>query len=230
MRTQRPFWLPGLGVILALLTACGTAQSTTPPEDARASHVSDQSADSGAGLPPLSIRLEASRIIEFLSPSIMCEAAGLVADAAISQLGPSHWNTADGTRPASVDEDTAVKKGYQIVTALHFSRIKMLLDRRHKPTTEFASLGGTVGRDHYSMDPFPRLTAGRRYLIVFSAGLDAGVGVTQALLLAYNAFPIDAQEMVLLIPASAEQGHVTQEVRLPLSEIARQLTSCPPRS
>ncbi len=85
-----------------------------------------------------------------------------------------------------------------------------------------------MGQDEYWIHGFPLLTAGQRYLIVFSPGLSAGAGITQTLLVAYNAFPIDNQEVVVLKTKQVEQGHVTQEeVRLPLSQILQQLASCP---
>ncbi len=174
---------------------------------------------------PIVIDGVASRF-EFDTPRRMCDSV-LVADATISVIGRSHWNTIDGSRSAAVDQQT-VAKGYQIVTPLQFSRIAILIDRRHAPTSEFASMGGTVGQDQYWMHGFPQLTAGQRYLIVFSPGLAAGARITQTLLLAYNAFPIDDQQVVLLKTKQVEQGHVSQEeVRLPLSQILQQLGSCP---
>jgi hypothetical protein len=163
----------------------------------------------------------------FDSPARMCSAV-LVVDAAVKALGPGHWNTPNGLRPPDLDKQTLFSKGYQIVTPLELSRQRLLLDRRHRPTTEFATLGGWAGEDYYMVfDGTAQLHPGVRYLIVFTPGAVAGQGISQALLIASDVFPIDAEELVLLKPRVVEQGRVSQEeLKLPLSQVAQQLAAC----
>ncbi len=163
---------------------------------------------------------------ELDSPELMCKAS-LVMDTHVDAVGPSHWNTPDGARPPNADKDLILSKGYQIVAPIRSSRNAVLLDQRHAPTTEFVTLGGQIGQDRYRVDGFPQLSPGRRYLVVFTAGLAGGTGVTQSVLVAYNAFPIDSQEMVLLRQEVVEQGRVSQkQVKLPLAQIVQQLSRC----
>jgi hypothetical protein len=163
----------------------------------------------------------------FDSPARMCSAV-LVVDAAVKTLGPGHWNTPNGLRPPDLDKQTLFSKGYQIVTPVQLSRQQYLLDHRHQPTAEFATLGGWAGEDYYMVfQGIAQLRPGVRYLIVFTPGAVAGKGISQAFLIASDVFSIDTEEMVLLKPRVVEQGRVSQEeLKVPLSQVAQQLAAC----
>lgn len=209
----------GFGLSIVLLSACGSVA-------ARSQALGESGVRSPSGpQEPLDIRVIVDRFV-FDQPDLMCK-AGLVADASVAALGPAHWNSADGSRAANLDREVALARGYQIVTTVRFSKFTVLIDRRHGPTLELAQVGGRVGQDQYWADGFPKLVPAQRYLVVFNAGLAGGVGITQSLLLVYDAFPIDRQQMVLLRPQVIEQGRISQqELKLPLTQIAQQLSAC----
>ncbi len=211
----------GLGASLQAVKQRGLG--TDPGPAATPAATSPPSASSS----PIHESIDLTRLLVFDSPARMCSAA-LVMDAVVDGLGPGHWNTPDGSRPPELDKHTLLSKGYQIVTPVRLSRQQILLDRRREPTAELATLGGTAGEDEYTVYGIAQLRPGVRNLIVFSAGLVGGQGISHAHLIANDAFPIDAQELVVLKPRTVEQGQVSEEVRVPLSHIAQQLTACLP--
>src|SRR5262249_32635095 len=97
--------------------------------------------------------------------------AYLVADADIAELGPSHWNTPDGSRPEGASAETIMRDGYALYTPLQFSSLHILRDQRSEPTTEFDTVGGSLGPDSYSMGD-PQVIPGGRYLLAFVPGSD----------------------------------------------------------
>lgn len=210
------FWLPALAVVILLLTGCDVAQPNGPHGSAPSS--------SGASSTGITIQGSADRPL-FNTPELMCKAT-LVVDAGISALGASHWNTPDGTRPPTVDANTIIKQGYIIYTPLLFSYMHTRVDRRKQPTSEFATVGGQVGKDQYWMD-FPRVTPHRQYVLVFGIASDRqGQSPSGKMMGVEDAFPISTQGIVTLQPGDVEQGTVTPPVTMPLSQLSQQLAGC----
>jgi hypothetical protein len=133
------------------------------------------------------------------APADLCS-GGLVALATVSAYGPAHWNTPDGTRPASYTQTDLVEHGYKIYTPLQFSYWWVLVGPRFEPTTEYVTMGGQVGNDTYVIS-MPHPSVGQLYLLVFGSGdaLTAGAGPTAQSVNAYNVMvvygevPVDAQ-------------------------------------
>lgn len=155
----------------------------------------------------------------------------MAAEVTVGGHGQAHWNTADGLKPLGLDKRGIVKDGYAIYTPLQFSQMRILFDRRHQPTREFVMLKGQVGGDSYDFVDFPNVVPGGHYLLVFNPSVVPGVSNrSEDTLLAYNAFPIDSNGMVLLQkggnPAEPGIGPVIQPVTMQLSQIAEQLASC----
>jgi hypothetical protein len=198
-------WLAGLGIMVLLLNGCTVAQQSNG----------------------VHIQGDASRL-SFNTPELMCKAI-LVADAGIAGLGPGHWNTPDGTRPATADARTLVRGGYMIYTPLRFSYMHTHVDRRSQPTREFDSIGGQVGPDSDS-EGYPQVMPQHSYLLVLVYGIQALQGESQAVMVVTDAFPIDAQGVVTLQPAHTEgKGQETESfpaVTMPLSQIVQQLANC----
>ncbi len=206
-------WLVGLAVLM-LLAGCDVSQ----PPSSQGSAPSGTSASSA----PITIQGEVDRLI-YDTPELMCGAT-LVVDAGISAVGPSRWNTPDGSRPASTE--AALKGGYAIITPVQFSAMRVHVDHRTQPTSEFYTVGGKVGQDFYSMD-FPQVTSGMRYVLVLLPGSDPEKhAFTPERLVVADAFPISAKDIVTLAPGSIEQGIVTPPTTIPLSDLVQQLANC----
>jgi hypothetical protein len=188
----------------------------------------------------LVINLEADRF-EFNTPTYMCQAP-MIADVVAGPTGPSHWNTDNEAPPALLSqalpsrqlEDGLIKGGYMIYTPIQFTSMTIVFDRRSskQPPESYVLVGGQQGTTKITIGDFPHLTASTRYLVVFASTLDA---TTHQLTLrwqeVYDAFPIDAQNMVELQAASDphEPGSGTPqpEVKMPLSTLLQQLAGCP---
>jgi hypothetical protein len=157
----------------------------------------------------------------------MCKVP-LVADATIASKGASHWNTANGLRPAAATTLDVETGGLRLLTPLRLSRLHPLLDHRRLATSEFAVLGGSAGQDSIQEEDFPNPPVGGRYLLVFVPGTVPGVrGYSEKTLILYDAFPVDSQGNVLLKSQTTEQGQVTQEqVTLAITQIESQLSAC----
>ncbi len=153
----------------------------------------------------------------------------LVADVTVKALGQSHWNTPTGARPdGPVDNIEVARHGYRIYSPLIFSQMSVLVDHRSQPTEEYANVGGQVGQDQIWINAFPQLTSGSRYVAVFLPSIDSEKeDYTENILFASDAFPVDAQGVVLFKPQIIEQGVVTQkEQKFALSDMEQQLASC----
>lgn len=177
--------------------------------------------------PPLNLHLEGSKI-PINTVADLCHYS-LVADVTVKALGQSHWNTPTGARPDGlVDADQVARHGYRIYAPLFFAQMHILVDRRSLPTEEYANDGGQVGQDQIWNDELPQLTSGSRYVRVFLPSLDAQTeDYTEKILFVYEAFPVDAQVVVLFKPQTIEQGVVTQkEQKFALSDMEQQLASC----
>jgi hypothetical protein len=194
---------PGLAIML-MLVGCTGAQSSSP---------------SGIHLHSSAARLS------LITPQLMCKAI-LVMDAGVSELGASHWNSPDGTRPAEADEQTLLRDGYAIYTPMHFSYMHIHVDYRSQLTKEFATIGGNVGPDS-DAEGYPQVMPQQNYLLTLVYGIDAQAqGETKTILIVNDAFPVDAQGIVTLRPGDVEQGNVYPAITMPLSQIVQQLANC----
>ena len=127
-----------------------------------------------------------------------------------------------------------INSGYMIYTPIQFTSMTIVFDRRSskQPPESFVMVGGQQGTTKITIAAFPYLTASTRYLVVIAPGLNAS---THQLTLrwqeVYDAFPIDAQNMVLLQAASDPHepgpGTPQPEVKMPLSTLLQQLAGCP---
>jgi hypothetical protein len=126
-----------------------------------------------------------------------------------------------------LDSRALLRKGYAILTPVSFSQMNVLADHRGRPTTEFVTLGGTVGQDQFWLQDMPQLRPAARYVVVFVPSFSVQAGtLTDAALGAIDAFPIDAGGMVLLHTRTVEQGVTQPEVKIGLSELRQALLAC----
>lgn len=171
---------------------------------------------------PIDITIEVDRF-EFTTPQAMCQAP-LVADVVAGAHGQGHWNTPSGSLPATLD----LTQGYFILTPLQVASVHPLLDRRQEQTREFVLVGGQIGRDIMRVEDFPWLITGSRYLVVFAPAHLVGPPATaQATLEVYNAFPVDAHDIVTLQQQSIEQGKISQPtITMPLAQVQQRLAAC----
>jgi hypothetical protein len=177
--------------------------------------------------PPLNVHLTGDKV-PINTVADLCHYT-LVADVTVKTLGQPHWNTPTGARPAGpVDDIQVARHGYRIYSPLIFSQMRIFVDHRSQPTSEYANVGGQVGQDQIWIDDFSLLTNGSRYVAVFVPTIDAQTeGYTEKILFASDAFPVDAQGMVLFKPQLVEQGVVTQkEQKFALSDMEQQLAGC----
>jgi hypothetical protein len=166
----------------------------------------------------------------------------MIADVVAGPAGPSFWNTDNEAPPSVLSqalpfrqlEDALIKGGYMIYTPIQFRSMTIVFDRRSskQPPEAFGMVGGQQGTTKITIAEFPHLTASTRYLVVFGRGFNATTHQpTFRWQVAYNAFPIDAQNMVELQAASDphEPGSGTPqpEVKMPLSTLLQQLAGCP---
>lgn len=211
-------WLAALAVLILLLTGCEAAQSQGPHSSAPSG--------SDASTTGITIHGDPDRLLHN-TPERMCPMP-LVVDGVISSLGKSHWNTPDGTLPSTVDANTVITKGYIMYTPIFFASMHIYIDHRSVPTSEFVTVGGTVGPDQYSMD-FPQVTPHGRYVLVFGIASDRqGQSPSGKMLGVEDAFPISTAGIVTLQPGSTEQGTVSPGVTMPLSQLSQQLANCKP--
>ncbi len=203
------YWFPKLGVVILLLLAgCTVAQPYTSTR-----------------LTGIHMHSDASRL-SLITPELMCKAI-LVMDAGVSGVGPGHWNTPDGTRPAAADAPTLAREGYAIYTPIYFTSIHIHVDYRSQPTKEFDTVGGIVGPDS-DEEGYPQVIPQKNYLLTLVYGIDAQAqGESKSVLIVNDAFPIDANGIVTLQPQSVEQGNVHPAKTAPLSQIVQQLANCP---
>lgn len=206
--------LAALALLLSLATtACGASSSE------RASYAPLN----------LNLRFDVDRY-EFTTPQSMCPSI-LTSEVVVGSHGQARWNTSSGQRPPIADSKTLIMQGFRIYTPVQFAQNQPLIDHRPAPTREFVMVGGQVGPDHMSIDPFPQLQDGGRYIIVFGPGsLPAGQGNTTNWLVVYSAFPIDGRDMVLLQAAGSPNepgpGRPQPEIKLSLTDFKQQLAAC----
>ncbi len=195
-----------------------TTQPTTPAQPTGTATIA---------YPPLNLHFEGSKV-PINTVADLCHYT-LVADVTVKALGQPHWNTPTGARPAgALDAVQVTKHGYEIYTPLVFAQMRILVDRRSLPTEEYVYDGGQVGQDQIWYDEPSLLKSGSRYVAVFLPSIDSQKEVhTERILFVSDAFPVDAQGMVLFKPQQIEQGEVTQkEQKFPLSDMEQQLAGC----
>ena len=204
-------WLAGLALAILLLAGCTVAQPSRQ-------------------VVGINISGDADRIV-IGTPALMCTAP-LVMVTTISTLGPSHWNGPNNARPPTTNVNTILKTGYAIYTPLHFANMEIHVDHRHQPksTIEYATVGGRTGPDSYDMG-YPQVEPGGSYLLVLVPGSDPVAHAwTEKAYLVNDAFPINAQGIVILQPAHTEgKGQQTQNfpaVTMPLTQLTQQLANC----
>lgn len=120
-----------------------------------------------------------------------------------------------------------------IYTPISFTSMNILFDHRAtKPSPEeFATVGGQQGNTKLTIAEYPSLQTATRYLVVFTPALNASTHtITSQWQLVYNAFPIDAQGIVLLQQAGSPNepgpGKPQPEVKIALSALQQQLATC----
>jgi hypothetical protein len=168
--------------------------------------------------------------ISLNTPELMCKAV-LVMDAGVSSIGPGHWNTPDGSKPAGADASWLGTGGYAIYTPIHFSYMHIHVDYRSQPTREFDTVGGSAGPDSDEEEGYPQVMPQQNYLLTLVYGIEVGKGEVKTVLIVNDAFPIDAQGLVTLQPAHTEDGQGNQvenypAVTMPLTQIGQQLANC----
>lgn len=213
-------FLSGVVVTAALATfasvavACGSPGTVTPV------------AHAGSILAPVVVELETDRA-DLSTPAAMCKSV-LVADLTVGSLERPHWNTPEGLRPANLSPTDVSQRGARIYTPFSAQRMTVLVDHRSQPSREYVAFGGAVGADRVSDDEYPQLSPGKRFLVVFTPSIDAsGQSHTDRSLLAFSAYPIDAQGRVMIQMARVEQGKVSQsDVVVNVVDIASQLARC----
>jgi hypothetical protein len=186
----------------------------------------------------LVIQLEADRYA-FTTPATMCQAP-MIADVVAGPSGPSYWNTDNEAPPSVLSQampsrqlqDALIKGGYMIYTPIQFTSMTIVFDHRSskQPPESFVLVGGQQGTTKITVAAFPHLTASTRYLVVLVSGLNATTHQpTLRWQEVYDAFPIDAQNLVMLQAASAEPGRGTPqpEVKMPLATLLQHLAGCP---
>ena len=206
-------------VLLAMLASVVLGGCGAPSESSHASQADLAST-------PINITIEADRF-EFTTPQTMCKAL-LVADIVAGIYGQGHWNTPSGSHSVTLDYQTILTQRYFIFTPLQVVSVHPLLDRRQEQTREFVLVGGQVGRDVMRIEAFPWLITGSRYLVVFAPAHLLGTPVaTQTTLEVYNAFPIDAHDIVTLQQQSIEQGKIAHPtLTMPLAQVQQELVAC----
>jgi hypothetical protein len=127
-----------------------------------------------------------------------------------------------------------------IYTPVQFAPIHILLDHRTQPTQTFSIAGGTadlkrggtmLGQVKMVVQGLPQVEAHQRYLLVFAPGTTPQESYPSAhnlkRLLVEEAWPITAQNQVVLWPGSTEPGgSPTLERTEPLAQIEQQLANC----
>jgi hypothetical protein len=233
--SKRSIYLSNLSLMalamLVFLAGCGHSSSVGQVKHTEQTEQTNRST--------LVLDLEVDRY-EFNTPADMCQAA-MVADVVAGSIGQGHWNTTNKAQPSVLSqslsqrqvEDTLIKGGYMIYTPLQFTRMKVLLDHRstRQPPEEFVMVGGQQGTTKITVGEYPFLKTSTRYLVVFVLGLNASTHqLTQQWLLVYNAFPIDAQDMILLQQAGSSKepgpGQPRSEVKVALTALQQQLAAC----
>lgn len=206
--------------MLAMLSACG---SPAGQPDSRSA--GQQSSSAG-----LRIQLYADKF-EFTSPEQFCQTL-FTAEVVVGSHGVARWNTPDGKLPAGVMMYAdVVKKDLRIYTPVTFTRLVALVDHRHVATKGYVTIGGNVGNDSYTIDEDPSLTGtGGHFIVVLYPSTPQTGGNTEAVLVVGNAYPVDAQGMVILQQAANPNepgpGQLQPAITISLASLKQQLASC----
>lgn len=219
--------------LLILLAGCGyssTGQSKQTTNTAQSTQTSQAT---------LVLDLDVDRY-EFNTPANMCHAP-MLADVVASSTGQSHWNTTNHTQPSILSQavptpqkrEALVKGNYMIYTPIQFTSMSILRDNRpaKQASEEFVIEGGQAGTTRITVGEYPHLQTATRYLVVFAPGINASTHQsTYQWQVVYNAFPIDAHNMVTLQQAGSPNepgsGKPQPEVTISLSSLQQQLAAC----
>lgn len=180
----------------------------------------------------LHIRLSAD-MFQYTSADQFCQTL-LTAEVMVGSHGLARWNTPNGVLPATIKTSTAAVQGnYRIYTPVTFARLVPLVDHRHVVTKEYLTLGGQVGQDSYSVDEVSTLPGtGGHYLVVLYPSTPQTGGNTEVSLVVGNAYPVDAQGMVVLQvagnPNEPGVGPVQPAITIALTSLEHQLAVCKP--
>lgn len=218
-----------LFILMSTLLACGFVVGCGATQSGSTNNGGAPLTTSG---PALHINIDAYRWV-YNTPARMCQAL-MVADVTVGSKEASHWNTPNGVLPSAMVKTVraVTQGGYYIYTPVLFNKMNIHLDHRHnKAAREYVTMGGQVGPDTYTVDDAPQLAIGKRYLVVFTAGVVPETPTfDETSLIVYDAFPIDSNGTVTLQAAGPanEPGPGTPQpaITMPLSQILGQLASC----
>ena len=206
--------------MLAILSACSLAGGQPG---------SGSTAQQGTSV-GLHIQLHADKF-EFTSPTQFCQSL-FTAEAVVGSHGTASWNTPDGKLPAGVTTYAdVVKKNLRVYTPVTFTRLVPLVDHRHMATKGYVTIGGNVGNDSYTIDEDPSLVGiGGHYIVVLYPSTPQTEGNTEEVLVVGNAYPVDAQGMVILQQATNPNepgpGQPQPAITISLTSLEQQLASC----
>ncbi len=206
--------------LFGMLSACGSAGGQPG-----LGSTGQQNASAG-----LNITLHADKF-EFTSPEQFCQTL-FTAEVVVGSHGTARWNTPDGKLPAGITTPAAVtKENLRIYTPVTFTRLVPLLDHRRVATKEYVTIGGQVGKDSYRIDEDPTLAGtGGHFIVVLYPSTPQTGGNTEEVLVAGNAYQVDAQGMVILQqagnPNEPGPGQLQPAITISLASLKQRLASC----
>ncbi|HEU4782341.1 MAG TPA: hypothetical protein VFS83_03280 [Ktedonobacterales bacterium] len=124
-----------------------------------------------------------------------------------------------------------LQSGYALYTPVMFAHIAIYKDHRKASTRQFVTLGGKNGQDSYYLDGFPQLTIGGHYVVVFvPTQTQQGAPLNFDTMAVFDAFPIDANDIVTLQQASSPdepgEGIPAPRIAMPLAQLQQALARC----
>lgn len=204
--------------IAATLAGCGADQASR-----------QHNSEVGTGRTPITVRAVVDRYV-YRTVNDLCTAP-LVGEVVVSGRGQSYWNTPDGALPTTVTAANALQSRYALYTPVTFAHITIYEDHRTASTRQFVTLGGTNGQDSYYLDGFPQLTIDGRYVVVFvPTETQQGAQLNFDTMAVFDAFPIDANDIVTLQQASSPNepgaGTPAPRIAMPLAQLQQALARC----
>jgi hypothetical protein len=207
-------------ILLLMLSACA-------PRPQYATARSGGPHDSGPGV---HVVLTADQFA-FTAADQFCQSL-VTAEVVVGGHGTPHWNTPDGTLPATIRTPGEVlAHNYRIYTPVMFTRFAPLLDHRTVPTHEYLTVGGQVGPDSYRIDLSPTLAGtGGHYVVVLAPSTPPSGATSDVTLVVGWAYLVDAHGIVVLQQAGNphEPGVGTPQpaITIPLTDLAQRLAQC----
>ena len=209
-----------------LLAACGAKTTVTGAGGAATRTPVEQY----AAYPPVHIDVA----VDFATLNTCT--APLIAAVTVGSMGPGHWNTPNGKRPAFhdtgwVNGDALFTNGYYIYTPVYFSRMQIVSDRRTQPTLQYVTMGGQDGQDSMRVDGYGQVQAGQRFLLIFTYASDPAThNINQHTLVVQQDYPMNAQGQVQQFnPAYANSvGPDTPNewMYVPLNQAVQKMKTC----